>query len=142
MVLMNRYSPWSIHQQNKNCTWKIMARAPLMLKNLLLNQKLSSTCQERTTLRKFWVQFFSNVNKCHFIITYFISFFFFSIIKVYNGRKFSTNSFGCFNYWTFFSKFINNVSLKLLCKEDPPLWDLEKWDTKESIQKIDQWNNL
>jgi len=30
----------------------------------------------------------------------------------------------------FFSKFLNNVSLKLLCKEDPPLWDLEKWDTK------------
>jgi hypothetical protein len=42
----------------------------------------------------------------------------------------------------FFSKFLNNVSLKLLCKEDPPLWDLKKWDTKESIQKIDQWNNL
>jgi len=41
-----------------------------------------------------------------------------------------------------FSKFLNNVSLKVLCKEDPPFWDPEKWDSKESIQKIDKWNNL
>jgi hypothetical protein len=37
----------------------------------------------------------------------------------------------------FFSKIINNVSLELLCKEDPPFWDVEKWDTNESIQKTD-----
>jgi hypothetical protein len=41
-----------------------------------------------------------------------------------------------------FSKILNNVSLKVLCKEDPPLWDPKKWDSKESIQKIDKWNNL
>jgi len=34
-----------------------------------------------------------------------------------------------------FSKLLNNVSLELLCKEDPPLWDFKKWDTKKSIQK-------
>jgi hypothetical protein len=40
------------------------------------------------------------------------------------------------------SIFLNNVSLKVLCKEDPPFWDPKKWDSKESIQKIDKWNNL
>jgi hypothetical protein len=34
------------------------------------------------------------------------------------------------------------VSLKVLCKEDPPFSDLEKWDLKESIQKTNKWNNL
>jgi hypothetical protein len=26
---------------------------------------------------------------------------------------------------------LNNVSLKVLCKEDPPFWDPEKWDSKD-----------
>jgi len=42
----------------------------------------------------------------------------------------------------FFPKISNNVSLEVLCKEDPPFWDPKKWDSKEYIQKIDKWNNL
>jgi hypothetical protein len=43
----------------------------------------------------------------------------------------------------FFSKILNNVSLKVLCKEDasfwdPKKWDSKKWDSKESIQKINK----
>jgi hypothetical protein len=41
-----------------------------------------------------------------------------------------------------FSKILNNLALKVLCKENPPFWDPEKWDCKKSIQKIDKWNNL
>jgi hypothetical protein len=74
-----------------------MARAPLMLRNLLLNQKLPCTCQERT-LRKFEFNFFQMLINVILLSHTSLVFFFFLIIKVYNGRKFSINSFGCFNY--------------------------------------------
>jgi hypothetical protein len=38
--------------------------------------------------------------------------------------------------------FSKNVSLKVLCKEDPPFWNLKKWDSKKSIQKINKQKNV
>jgi hypothetical protein len=64
---------------------------------------------------------------------------FVSNIEVYNEGHFSISSSRCFSYWT---NFLNNVSLKVLCKEDLPFWDPKNLNSKESIQKINKWNNL
>ncbi len=41
-----------------------------------------------------------------------------------------------------FSKILKNVSLKVLCKENPPSWNLKKWDSKKFIQKINKQKNV
>ncbi len=94
-----------------------MVKAPLMLRNILLNEKLSTTCQERT-LRIFLIQFFSLFNKCHYIITYFIIFlFFFQLLQfIMEGNLVLID---VLIIEQFFSNILKNVSLQLLCKEDP-----------------------
>jgi hypothetical protein len=35
-----------------------------------------------------------------------------------------------------FSKIFLNVLLKVLCKENPPFWNLKKWDSKKKSKKL------
>ncbi len=72
------------------------------------------------------------------ILHYF--FVFFPITTIYNGRQSSIN--WCFNYRTIFFKYSKECVTTAIVQRRSPFKDLEKWDTKESIQKTDQWNNL
>jgi hypothetical protein len=79
---------------------------------------------KKNNIKKILSSNFLKFNKFHSIITYFINFLFvFQLLNFIMEGNLVLAFLDVLVIEYFFSKLLNNVSLELLCKEDPPFWD-------------------